>query len=222
MTKKPPEGPGFNFLCVNKDEGRCHYGFQIERLTKPLITNEATGAKGKLFENKIDIYIKDSTENAFKDILEFTLRGAKNIHDWTNGEKTKHLRVLVHCQAGMNRSVAVIIRYAIDYRKMSFEDALYTICRNNILDRAIIKTGSNWKFMLTLYTYHKIREAGIGSGIGSDIGSCERIIRKTLKMLKGHTSCKFLKKEYNRVRENIHKKLYDDYSVFTRLQEIAI
>lgn len=145
------EDASFNFLCVNTDSEGCNYGYQIERLTRPV---KETG-KGKEFKNKCDIYIRDSTQNSPQDILDFTKRGAEAIHNFTTGEGTKDLDVLVHCYAGMNRSVSTIIRYAMDYRGWRFQDALDYIRRKNTKDREIRcdKTGSNWMFMRMLKMY---------------------------------------------------------------------
>ena len=154
---KGEEGPKRNYLCVNSDAEGCRYldsGYRIERLTTP-VDGKAGDAKGARFEGKCDIYIRDSTQNSPQDILDFTRRGAEAIHRFLTDEATKDLDVLVHCYAGMNRSVSTILRYAMDYRGWRFREALDYVRRKNTIDRDIRcdKTGSNWMFMRVLEVY---------------------------------------------------------------------
>lgn len=50
------------------------------------------------------------------------LEGAAKINEWINDNKDA--RILVHCFAGMSRSVSVVITYFMVYKGWSFEDAL--------------------------------------------------------------------------------------------------
>ena len=144
-----------NFVCATKDAHGCDYDlgrYDIKELTTPIIKEEVDPTKGQHFANKVDIYFKDDEKSSEAEILEFTKSGAEAIHKFTRAAEKD---VLVHCVAGMNRSVAIIIRYAIDYKKWSFKKAFNYIRSLNCEERKIPKkyTGGNRNFMRTLQLY---------------------------------------------------------------------
>lgn len=55
------------------------------------------------------------------DVLE---RGFKKIYNFIDCHLTHHSNVLVHCQAGISRSVSYVIYYLMKKRTLSFDDAL--------------------------------------------------------------------------------------------------
>jgi predicted protein tyrosine phosphatase len=59
-----------------------------------------------------------------EDTLVHFVEGARKLHAWVSSGH----RVIVHCYAGMSRSVSVVIAYFIMYHKMSYKDA-YTLVK---------------------------------------------------------------------------------------------
>ena len=103
---------------------------------------------------KGNIIVEDRRSVTPERVLEFTQEGAANLHSMLSAEDGRD--VIVHCHAGMNRSVAIIVRYAMDYKKWGFDEARDYIRRINWEQRRIPprKTLSNPVFHDVLRTYH--------------------------------------------------------------------
>lgn len=168
-----------NYVCANTDATGCTYMPSKEQGTafNPSTPDNERGTNhnnlgptgshhghyeiqqlsGRVFDEKIDIYVKDTIQITKEMVLEFTKRGAKAINKFLTDKETRHNRVLVHCYAGMNRSVAIIIRYAIDYQEFTFQNALNYIREKNSTERNIkgMLTGSNCTFMNVLREYYE-------------------------------------------------------------------
>jgi predicted protein tyrosine phosphatase len=83
----------------------------------PQLPSDSSGSD-RFRVNIVDDVVTDDT-------IVYFIAAARKLHDWVS----RGHRVIVHCFAGISRSVSVVLAYFIMYHKMSYKDA-YTFVKS--------------------------------------------------------------------------------------------
>ncbi len=106
------------------------YTSNNEILTEHKITQVISIGCNPIYENLPNItnYKFDIEDNCDKNNVEtFFTNIIPKTHYIINTLLNKNINVLVHCQAGMSRSVIVIITWLMKYRNMNYETAYWYV-----------------------------------------------------------------------------------------------